>query len=227
MRLLDLCCGAGGSAVGYHRAGFEVTGVDIVRQPHYPFPFVQADALTYPLEGFDVVHASPPCQRFSTATSERRHRHTDLVTPMLERLAELEVPWLLENVPGAPLPSPVTVCGAAMGCATVDDDGTPLVLRRHRLFASNVPLSAPTCACARARLDGAVVAGIYGGGPERRSAAGRERVKGRNGYTPPAHVRHRLAGIEWMTRRELSRAIPPAYTEHLGRQLAELSKVAA
>src|SRR5512134_3964137 len=89
-RLLDLFCGAGGAAMGYHRAGFDVVGVDIKPQPHYPFEFYQADALTYPLDGFDAYHASPPCQRYSTITKyhgkEVTESHPDLLPTTRERL---------------------------------------------------------------------------------------------------------------------------------------------
>src|SRR5258706_8266473 len=95
--------------MGYHRAGFDVTGVDIAPQPRYPFEFVQADAMTYPLDGFDAIHASPPCQLFTQMNGAHRARHvlgkgrpvTDLLTPTLARLRDLEIPWVAENVAGA------------------------------------------------------------------------------------------------------------------------------
>src|SRR6476660_7498674 len=105
-RLLDLFCGAGGAAMGYHRAGFEVAGVDIKPQPHYPFEFHQADAMTYPLDGFDVIHASPPCQAFTQMSARWRGKggkadsHEDLLTPILEKLASNRVPYIVENVVG-------------------------------------------------------------------------------------------------------------------------------
>ncbi len=135
-------------SVGYHAAGFDVTGVDLAAQPYYPFPFVQADALTLDSEllaGFDVIHASPPCQLYSTATpAHRRAAHPDLVGPVRNRLVEAVAsrgaaggPWayVIENVPGAPLANPVTVCG----------DSLRLGVRRHRLFESNVPLTGTPC----------------------------------------------------------------------------------
>src|SRR5690348_15884104 len=104
-RLLDLFCGAGGASEGYHQAGIEVTGVDIRPQPHYPFTFIQADALTFPLGGFDAIHASPPCQAFSQITCARGDpsAHPDLLTPIRERLAGQSAPSVIEYVPGAPL----------------------------------------------------------------------------------------------------------------------------
>src|SRR6516162_8264231 len=106
-RLLDLFCGAGGAAMGYHRAGFDVTGVDNRPQPRYPFTFHQADAMTFPLDGFDAIHASPPCQAFTQMSARWRGKgtkadeHPDLITPTLARLRPLEVPWVVENVQGA------------------------------------------------------------------------------------------------------------------------------
>lgn len=106
MRLLDLFCGAGGAAMGYHRAGFEVVGVDVRPQPRYPFEFHQADATTFPLDGFDAVHASPPC-----------HDHT----PLRSRAG---LPWVIENVPGATMRHDLVLCGTMFGLRTI----------RHRWF---------------------------------------------------------------------------------------------
>src|SRR5512140_2399640 len=101
--LLDLFCGAGGAAMGYHRAGFDVVGVDIKPQPHYPFEFHQADALTFPLAGFDAIHASPPCQAYSAmrTTWNARNDHPDLLPPTRAMLEAANIPWVIENVPGA------------------------------------------------------------------------------------------------------------------------------
>ncbi len=129
-RLLDLFCGAGGAAMGYHRAGFDVVGVDIKPQPHYPFEFHQADALTFPLDGFDAIHASPPCQHRAPVTAWRgdRDNHPDLLTPMLGRLrAEATVPWVVENVPGRPFGHDLVLCGSMFG----------LRVRRHRWFVTS------------------------------------------------------------------------------------------
>lgn len=215
-RLLDLCCGAGGCSIGYDRAGFEVVGVDIAPQPRYPFEFHQADALTFPLDGFDAIHASPPCQAYSVATGrDRRAEHPALIGPIVERLRATAVPWIVENVPGAPVPNPVVVCGASLGCIAVDTDGSPLVLRRHRLFGSNVLLLVPPCACGLYRDRRVRVAGVYGHGGTDRAAG----TYPRGGYTPKVAVRRDLIGTYNMTQAELSLAIPPAYTELLGGQL--------
>src|SRR5271157_4335910 len=104
-KLLDLFCGAGGASEGYHRAGFEVVGVDINPQPHYPFKFIQADAMTFPLDGYDVIHASPPCQAYTVAGYNERARgkiYPDLLDAIRQRLIENAKPWIIENVPGSP-----------------------------------------------------------------------------------------------------------------------------
>jgi DNA (cytosine-5)-methyltransferase 1 len=129
-RLLDLFCGAGGAALGYHQAGFEVVGVDIAPQPHYPFEFHRANALTFPLDGFDAIHASPPCQRYANVTSWRGVliEHPDLLPPIRARLQVFaEVPWVIENVPEAPLRHDYLLCGSMFG----------LGVRRHRAFETS------------------------------------------------------------------------------------------
>src|SRR6187200_2858563 len=111
-RLLDLFCCEGGAAIGYHRAGFDVVGVDIVDRPRYPFEFHQADALTYPLDGFDAIHASPPCQAYSITKNAHDRQHPEMVEPVRARLVASGVPYVIENVVGAPLIDPVTICGS-------------------------------------------------------------------------------------------------------------------
>ena len=129
-RLLDLFCGAGGASVGYHQAGFEVVGVDIAPQPHYPFEFHQADALTFPLEGFDALHASPPCERYANVTAWRGALtvHPDLLPPTRARLQAIAaVPWVIENVPEAPIRADYLLCGSMFG----------LNVKRHRAFETS------------------------------------------------------------------------------------------
>jgi DNA (cytosine-5)-methyltransferase 1 len=201
MRLLDLFCGAGGAAAGYQRAGFDVVGVDIAPQPRYPFEFHQADAMTFPLDGFDAIHASPPCQAYS------RLRHLPwlagrswpaLLAPTIERLAGAGLPWIVENVQDAPMAWSVVLCGQAMG----------LPFYRHRRFTSNVMLMAPPhWAHTRVIAPG--------------SASLAARMAGSDGVTGvlPGERAGFALGIDWMTRAELTQAIPPAYTEHIGRQL--------
>lgn len=218
MRVLDLFCCQGGAGAGYAKAGFEVVGVDATKQPRYPFAFHLADALTYPLDGFDVIHASPPCQAYSITKHSHSKEHPDLLVEVRERLQAWGGPYVIENVPGAPLLNPVELCGAAFGLTTTDDDGSHLVLRRHRLFESNLLLMAPSCACAEYRQRGYKVAGVYGGGsPDRHHA---ETVR-HGGYTPSRQRRAELIGCDWMTLHGLSQAIPPAYTAFIGEQLAQ------
>ena len=210
MKLLDLFCGAGGGAVGYARAGFtEIVGVDLKPQPRYPFAFVQGDALAYLAahgHKFDAVHASPPCQRYSVGSRNwngNPDAHPDLVAPTRAALVACVLPWVMENVPGSPLVNPVVLCGTSFG----------LKVFRHRLFEANFPLTGlPKC-----RHDGST--GSHRGYSTAASGAnGYICVAGHN-FEPKAGA---LAmGIDWMgSRKELAQAIPPAYTEFIGRQLS-------
>lgn len=234
-RLLDLCCGAGGCSVGFARAGYAVTGVDHIHHDGYPDPslallphgvdvdceFVQADILDVIrdldyLRTFEVVAASPPCPAYSNITPEEaRSRHPRLIEPIREACLAAGVDYVIENVEGA-LPHmirPVRYCGSSFG----------LKVRRHRLFESNVPLFAPPCQHQR---QGEPV-GVYGHHPEvaggrfprptdsPSGAAGTSR-----GVRATSLAEGRAAmGIPWMSWDDLTDAIPPAYTEHIGRQL--------
>lgn len=184
--------------MGYWRAGFDVVGVDVEPQPRYPFQFHQGDAMTFPIDGFDVIHASPPCQDWSALrTLQVAHGTGWLLTATLERLAGAGVPWVVENVPGAEMGAMfVTLCGSSFG----------LGVRRHRHFASSVMLLAPAC---QHRLQGQPL-GVYGVG------GSCDRGHGRKGTIEESR---QAMGIDWMSRAELSQAIPPAYTEHIGGQL--------
>jgi DNA (cytosine-5)-methyltransferase 1 len=208
-RLLDLFCGAGGAAVGYHRAGFEIVGVDRVPQPQYPFQFYRFDALEFGFRyarEFAAVHASPPCQ-WGTAYARRRHH----VKPSANVLQETQyalrmtrgIPHVIEQPPhGAPfMRDPVQYCGSSFD----------LDIRRHRLFESNIALVAPPCDHAwqtarfapttnRTNLRRTVEIGVW-------------RI--------PLNVQQRAMGIDWMSLPALSQAIPPAYTEHIGLQLLQ------
>lgn len=221
-RLLDLFCGAGGCSVGYDRAGFDVVGVDSEPHRSYPYEITVGDAMdvladhAY-LDGFDVIHASPPCQAYSITKHTHNVEHPDLYAPVRDALVAWAERtggmWVIENVPGVPMQQYVTLCGSMFDLRATDDDGTPLALRRHRLFESNALLMAP----GPCRHDPAVdVGGVYGGGSSDRRHAREVR---RGGYTPKVHVRRELMGIDWMSGDDLSQAIPPAYTEHLGAQL--------
>lgn len=205
-RLLDLFCCQGGAAMGYHRAGFDVVGVDVEPQPRYPFEFVQADALTFPLDGFGAVHASPPCQGYSVlAAMHPDIEHPRLIEPTRSRLMSSGVPWVMENVESAPMLSHpglfgvhgFRLCGSSFGLGA-----RGMELRRHRLFESNVTIPAPPC---RHRLR---TIGVYGHGGHTR--------KHRMAY---AHEAREAMGIDWMSRDGMCEAIPPAYTEWIGAHL--------
>ena len=216
-RLLDLFCGGGGAAMGYHRAGFEVVGVDTAPQPRYPFEFVQADALEYVHEHgreFDIIHASPPCQAYSAARVIRGRQHPDLIAATRAALVATGRPFVIENVPGAPLENPLMLCGTMFGLRVI----------RHRLFeVCPTPIWFPPTPCAH---DG------------RATSAGNRQPGRTNGFAT-GHTYITVVGnsylmadgraamdIDWMNRRELSQAIPPAYTEWLGRRIvaAEMEK---
>lgn len=198
--------------MGYWLAGFEVIGVDIRPQPNYPFEFIQADALAPPvrLSAFSVVHASPPCPRWSRVSHVTRAqaKHPDLLGPVRELLRAAGVPYVIENVPGAPMRDYITLCGTAFGLGA-----GPWELWRHRQFESNVtwPALLPPCGH-RVR---AMVAGVYGGGGYRAIS---DRHAGKNS---DKSVRAAVMGIDWMSRRELAQALPPAYTEWIGNHLLQ------
>jgi hypothetical protein len=144
-RLLDLFSGAGGSARGYQLAGFHVTGVDIRPQPRYcGDEFHQADALTFPLDGYDAIHASPPCQRYANVTRWRGHKddHPDLLSPTFQRLVEAGIPWVMENVPEAPMRRDLLLCGSMFA----------LNIKRHRQFQASWPMFALLPPCHHDRL---------------------------------------------------------------------------
>lgn len=205
-KLLDLFCGAGGAGMGYHLAGFDVVGVDLVPQPRYPFPFIQADAMTFPLVGYDAIHASPPCQGYSVANNIWSREHPKLIDATRARLNASGVPWVLENVGGAwrDMPAAIRLCGTMFGLRTY----------RHRLFESSHFLWMPgKCTHPRYLLPGYLC--IYG-----HQARGKQTGNTGNKYVRATVAEARAAmGIGWMNRGELSQAIPPAYTEYIGRQL--------
>lgn len=246
MKLLDLFCGQGGAAAGYMAAGWTVTGVDIANHgKRYPGEFVQADALAYLLERgheFDAIHASPPCQGYSIATAgnpEARAKHVRLIAATRDLLTLTGRPWVIENVEQArrQMTDPVMLCGRMFGLGAQDADGIWLTLDRHRLFESNVPLSAPS----HPKHGNEQVGGVYGGSrrakrlpgehlwevaPRDRHAARHERG---GGYVPRAvWVQQELLRIDWMTVKGMQESIPPVYAQHVGMQLAaHLSEAAA
>lgn len=218
-RLLDLFCGAGGAAMGYHRAGFEVVGIDIAPQPNYPFEFWQCDALTFLsyLENrrrFDVIHASPPCQAYSTLGSLSEKTYPDLYEPTRERLLESGLPWVIENVIGAPYRSGFVLCGSSFG----------LRIRRHRNFEASIAVLAPACDHGWQR--DRIYPALNGADRKRGGRSGIVGVYG-NGGDKRADLWPAAMGIDWMTRQELTQAIPPAYTQFVGVQLINALERAA
>ena len=218
-RLLDLFCGAGGAAMGYYRAGFEVVGVDIKTQPHYPFQFCKIDALelmdallsgmgftgyrkvndteseysVYHLKDFDAYHASPPCQLFTAMQRICKNHsvHRDFIKPIRERLNQTNKPFVIENVVGAPIRVDLLLCGSMFG----------LNIIRHRIFESNAGLPFMTLTCHHDNVYDPWH-GIGGVGQ-------REKL---------INAMH----VDWeMTRPEIREAIPPAYTEYIGKFLMQ------
>ncbi len=186
--------------MGYHRAGFEVVGVDIKPQKHFPFEFHQADAMTYPLEGFDVIHASPPCQRYSQCTpKEYKENHPDLIDAVRDRITVYHRRYyVIENVSGARhlLLDPIMLCGSMFG----------LRVRRHRYFETWPPMSGLLPQCNHREYPICIT------GTTRRKS-------GR--FEDCAQDCRNASKLYWMTRKEMDEAIPPAYTEWIGRQLME------
>jgi DNA (cytosine-5)-methyltransferase 1 len=203
-RLLDLFCGAGGASVGYHKAGFDVWGVDVNPQPNYPFPFCQADALTFPLDGFDVVHASPPCQAYSTTRTMHSNKHPELIEAIRNRLLSSGLLYVIENVPGAPLSNPIILCGEMFGLRVI----------RHRLFECSLSVSQPKHLTHRKE-------GRYGYDHGKWNRDGYYLgVYGHGGGKGTTSQWGNAMGIgHHMTRLEMAQAIPPAYTEYIGRQM--------
>jgi len=208
-RLLDLFCGAGGVAVGYHRAGFDVVGVDIRPQPNYPFEFVQADALEYAVDveltdwNFAAVHASPPCQAYTTMNNRWGSDSPPLITETRRLIEQTGLPYVIENVIGARphLRDPVTLSGEMFG----------LRVHRPRLFETSWPLLVPPLV--RRQRDPVAVYGKQDG----------RRLWTRTDGTELRVAMLETAGaameIDWMTWDEIREAIPPVYTELIGHQL--------
>lgn len=199
-RALDLFCGAGGATRGLQLAGFHVTGVDLSPQPRYVGDrFVQGDALTFPIEGFDLVWASPPCQAFTAYKRRVAHvrERENLIPATREKLRRAGVPYIIENVVGAPLEQPVLLCGSMFG----------LDVRRHRHFECSFPLLAPAC-------DHAAQQGSY---PQATNRKNRRKTVEVGVWRIPLAVQQRAMGIDWMELPELSQAIPPAYAAFLAR----------
>ena len=207
--LLDLFCGAGGAAMGYSRAGFEVIGVDHHPQPRYPFEFHLGDAMTWPLDRSEFIHASPPCQRYSIGTVRWRNEgrdYCDLVEPIRQRLEASGKIWVIENVIGSPLArGSIVLCGLMFG----------LRVFRHRVFECSHFVFVPPHPSHRGKRVGEGYYSVAGNGGRWKSWG---TVK-RNVSKGTRDQWRQAMGIDWMTRKELTQAIPPAYTEWIGRQL--------
>lgn len=201
-RLLDLYCGGGGASMGYWLAGFEVVGVDIAKQPRYPFTFFQADALELVEQygwDFDAIHASPPCQAYSRLAARHPDRdYPELIGPTREALRRTGRPYVIENVPEAPLHNPKILCGSMFGLGTDEYD-----LLRHRGFETNWLLHVPSCDhSSRPTI----------------SVAGHAGRAGRNGSGTSLERRTAL-GTPWLAGDTVPEAIPPSYTRWIGREL--------
>lgn len=198
MIALDLFCGAGGASEGLFRAGFQVDGVDLSPQPHYPFNFFETDALNFSLGDYDFYWASPPCQRYTQMLNHgltKRDKHPDLIEPIRQRLIKTGKPYVIENVLGAPIRRDLMLCGEMFG----------LRVMRHRFFECSFPVVQPyhpqhnKQGARRKEDDGGYYLRVYGHETGKREWG-------------------EAMGIDWMRSPELAQAIPPAYSEYIGRQ---------
>lgn len=215
----DVFCGAGGAALGYHRCGFRVVGVDLAPQPRYPFDFIQMDALAFlrlVLEGWVIrpaaIHASPPCQAHSDLQKQSKIDYVDYIPPTRDLLEQIGLPYVIENVEGAPLRDPAWICGASI---------PGLRVIRHRQFETNWPLTGIDCP---RDADGRVAHPLVFTYDRRKGHYGKldqdvSYVQVTGGGNAKIANKLDAMGIDWMTNDEVNEAIPPAYTEHVGRQL--------
>lgn len=204
MKILDLFCGGGGASMGIHLAGHEVTGVDIVNQPEYPFTFIQADALTVSLEGYDAFHASPPCQAYSYATTQWKNKgneYPDLLNLVRERLLKTGKPFVLENVQNAPIRKDVLLC---MGMFDKDRKYT---VRRHRIFEIHgFSVPQPEHKTHQGKVGDGRVISVFGHGGGKRY----------NHCACDMETWKQAMNISWITkRRTLTESIPPDYTKYI------------
>lgn len=232
-KLLDLFSCAGGAGHGYSLAGFDVYAVDIDPQPRNPHPFCQEEAVwamtvllsggslpfthksgrieNLRLEDFSAAHASPPCQAFSAMKHmPDAKEHPELIEPIRELFQRIEIPWVIENVVGAPLNDAVILCGTMFNLGAAG-----FSLQRHRQFETTFELDAPAeCDHSKPTI------GIYGGHVRCRSTKfWRNTGADFPGYDKKALAVEAMGGTHWMTMNQMSEAIPPAYTEYIGRQI--------
>jgi DNA (cytosine-5)-methyltransferase 1 len=209
-RLLDLFCGVGGAGWGYHLAGFDVVGVDHDPQKRYPFEFVQADVFEFmaeaDLSGFDAIHASPPCQAYADEGHRYRTSHPDLIDPTRDVLVASGLPWVIENVDTAPLRNPMKLCGTMF-------PGVRVI--RHRMFESSFYMEGPPHPRGRHPP-------VFSYDKRRDRSSLNEwddYVTVTGGGNCGIDAARDAMGIRWATVRELNQAIPPAYTEYVGKRL--------
>ena len=210
-RLLDLFCCAGGAGVGYSMAGFDVTGVDLNPQPNYPFPFIQADALRLTsdfLQQFDAIHASPPCQSYSDLAKRNKNAHEwpRLIEPVRKLLKKTGLPYIIENVEGAPLISPIVLCGTMF---------PSLRVLRHRLFEANFLIAPPPHRPHPKVHTFDRRKSHYG-----KTNEWKDFVQVTGGGNCTLAAAKDAMGIKWkVTKAEINESIPPAYTHLIGGQL--------
>jgi len=206
-KVLDLFCAGGGAGMGLHRAwpDAEITGVDINRQSNYPFNFVQSDALTFPLEGYDFIWASPPCQLYTRKSAnwgrKRNHwiEHPDLIDPIRQRLIASGTPFVIENVVGAPIRVDLMLCGSMFG----------LKIQKHRNFEASFPLDVLLPPCNHA--------GLYNPWQGKGRSATKLREAMGIDWLPISGGASRKLGYTG----DLFNAIPPAYSEYIARQFGK------
>jgi DNA (cytosine-5)-methyltransferase 1 len=232
INVFDIFCCCGGASMGYHLAGCNVVGADIFEdysQKSYPFRSFKMDwhdALLKFGRYADLVHTSPPCQRYSITNAARKADYPDLVGPVREALIANGKPWVIENVLRAPLIDPVELCGCMFNLTAEDDDGTLLHMWRPRIFETSFPVVQPVMGDLKVRYGiHAVhsreyhahehVAGSYGGARRNRLEAKKVR---KGGYVPSKAVQQRLMGIDWTAEKAMHQAIPPVYTKYIAEQ---------
>lgn len=212
-RALDLFCKAGGASRGLQLAGYHVTGVDIKPQPRYcGDEFIQADAMKFPLDGYDFIWASPSCQGHTEMNNDKSKWDQSQLGSVIRRLKKHGGRWAVENVMGARRvmgPDAVCLCGSAFGLGA-NYKGKFYQLQRHRLVLASYPIQAPGCAHTEP------VVGVYGGHARCRAA----NHGGRRTSDPWDHMAmaSKAMGINWMTLGELSEAIPPVYSNYVVKQ---------